>query len=143
MPPLVPASMKPMPRSALLVGARDRVVVVAVAAVDDRVAFLEQRLQRRHRVVGHLSRRHHDPDAARLVEGGDELIDARGRGRAERLDARARLRVGIEGDNRVVTVATEPVHHVGAHPAEPDKADLHGGESFDVTAALSAPPWLR
>src|SRR4029077_3411623 len=26
----------------------------------------------------------------------------------------------------VVTVATEAVHHVGAHPAEPDKADLHG-----------------
>jgi len=32
---------------------------------------------------------------------------------------------------------------LAAHPAEPDKADLHGGESFGVVAALSAPPLLR
>ena len=75
-----------------------------------------------------------------LVERGDQLVDARRRRRAECLDARACLRVRIVRDHRVVTVATEPVHHVGAHPAEPDKADLHGGESFDVMAALSAPP---
>src|ERR1019366_9195598 len=67
---------------------RDRGVVVAVATVDDGVALLEQRLQRRHRVVGHLPARHHDPETAWLVERGDELIDAACRGRTKSLDGR-------------------------------------------------------
>src|ERR1019366_1384900 len=124
-------------------GARDGVVIVAVAAVDDGVTPLEQRLECRDGVVGHLPGRHHDPDATRLVEGGGELVVSRRRGRAERLYACARLRVGVIRHHGVIAVAAEPVHHVGAHPAKPHKADLHGGESFEVWAALSAPPWLR
>ena len=134
--------MKLMPRSALLAARAIEVVVVAVTTVDDRVAFLQQRLECRDGLIGDLSRRDHDPDAARLVEGRNQLIDAPGCGGAERLDTGACIGIGIESDHRVVTVATQTVDHVGAHLAEPDKADLHGGESFDMMAALSAPPRL-
>src|ERR1700680_690648 len=110
-------------------GARNRIVVVAVATIDDGVAFLQQRLQRRHRAVGDLSRRHHDPDAAWLVELRDELVEAPRRRCAGALDTGAGLWVRVVRDDRVIAITAESMHHVGAHPAEPDKADLHGGGS--------------
>ena len=64
------------------------------------------------------------------VELGDQVVEARRGRRAEGFDARARLGVRIERDDGMVAVATEPVHHVRAHPAEADKADLHAGESL-------------
>ncbi len=55
--------------------AADVIVEVGVAAVDDRVARLEQFGQLVNRAVGGIARRHHHPHAPRRRESGDQIFE--------------------------------------------------------------------
>ncbi len=104
-------------------GAVDVVAVPRVAAVDDRVAGFEQRSELVDRVAD-VGGRHHQPDVA----GRGQPLDERSRrlraGHAlvgERVDGGVRHVVA----HALVPGGGEPAHHVGAHPPEPDHAQLH------------------
>ena len=78
------------------------------------------------RLVGDLAGRDHDPDRARLLELRCEVgqrLRTRGAVGLERLD---RVREDVVAD-AAVAVLHEPPDDAGAHPAEPDHSELHGG----------------
>ena len=105
-------------------GAADVVVKVGIAAVDDRVAGLEQLRQLVDRAFGRIARGHHHPYAARRLEPGDEVlqrIDAVG---AEGRDFFAFRIVEVERDDLMI-VAPQPFDHVHAHFAETNESDFH------------------
>ncbi len=91
-----------------------RVAEVRVAAVDDRVAGLDDVEQLLERVLGDLPGRHHQPDVARRVQ----LL----RQRAQRLRGRADVRVVRL---QLVPVLLQAFRHPRAHPAEAHHPELH------------------
>ncbi len=101
------------------------VVVVGVAAVDDRVAGLEHLGQRLDRLVGDLAGGNHHPGRARLLELGGEVRKRLGPDRAVCGERLHRVGADVVAD-AVVPVADQPPNHAGAHPAEPDHSELHG-----------------
>ena len=113
------------------------VVVIGVAAVDDRVPRLERVGQRGDRPIGDVARGNHHPRRPRLLELGGELLERRGPGSAVRLDGLDRI------SRDVVAHATMPVpdqaaNEPGAHPPQPDHPELHwrvGGQGDHPTAA--------
>ncbi len=65
--------------------------------------------------------RHHQPDRARLRELGDEVLQARGAGRAEAGEPRHGVRVGVV-DDQVVPGLHQALDHVRAHAPKSDHA---------------------
>ena len=106
----------------------DVVVEVRVAAVDDRVARLEVLEQLVDLRLGGVAGRDHDPDRARLLQRRDQVGDRERRGRALAGDLLGLLRRPVVDDD-LVPVANEPADHVGAHPAQTDEPDAHGGHA--------------
>ena len=107
-------------------GVPDVVDVVRVAAVDHDVARLEGVPERGDGLVGDLPGRDHHPHRARLLELRDEVLE-RGRARrAVRLDRLHRVGRDVVAD-AAVPVLHQAAHEPGAHPAEADHSELHGG----------------
>jgi hypothetical protein len=105
-------------------GAVHVVPVVAVAAVDDRVAGLEVLDE----LVDDLldeRRRHHDPDRARLVELPHQVRERARAGGALGPELRHGVRIDVEDDD-LVPVLHQAARHVCAHPPESDHSQLHG-----------------
>jgi hypothetical protein len=97
---------------------------LGVAAVDDRVAAVEQLGELVDGLLRRRARGDHDPDHARSLELPDEILQ-RARARCAVLDRLLdRLLVEVERDDLVLGVTTDAVHHVPAHLAEPDETDL-------------------
>ena len=118
----------------------DVVVVVRVAAVDDRVAGLQHLGQRLDRLVGDLTGRHHHPRGAGLVELGDEVRERLGADGA----VGGQCLHGVRADvvpHAVVAVAEEPADDARAHPAEPHHSELHG--RFRGHESLPSPDSVR
>jgi hypothetical protein len=126
------------------------VVVARVATVDQHVVPRQQRLERRDRVVDEGDGEH-DPDGARGVEGGNELLERRG----PPGPFPGELLHGIPGHvvhRAVDALAQEAPHHVSAHASESDHSELHevsqpagrrratrqGGGLFDVSSLKRA-----
>ena len=115
-PPLVPASMKPMPSAAERLGAAHAVAPVGVAAVDHDVARARAAPPRLFTVssvgspAGTIThtRRGGGQRGDQLLEGGDVG------GVAEHVVA-----------DDLVAVGAEPLGHVPAHAPEPHHAELH------------------
>jgi hypothetical protein len=105
-------------------GATNVVLVVGVAAVDDRIAGLKQFAQGVDGVFGRCARRQHDPDRARLVEAGDQcrqVGDASGALGDQVID---------ESGIAVVNNGGVPVEHqtsrnIAAHAAQSNNPELH------------------
>ena len=116
-------------------GAADIVVPVRVAAVDDRVALVEQVGELEHRLLGGVARGHHHPHCPRRVERGHELLERGHAGGAVLLRGAHRLRVEVEGDDLMVRVAMDAMDHVAAHLPKPDEAELHQRFSFPTRTA--------
>ena len=106
-------------------GAAHVVVPVRVAAVDDRVARLEQPGELVDRLLRRVAGGHHQPDHARRVELGDEVLERRRAGRPVALGGADRVFGEVERDDLVVRVAVDAMDHVAAHLAEADEAELH------------------
>jgi len=106
-------------------GVAERILVVGVAAVDHRVALVQQPQQRGDGVVGDLARGHHQPQHARRGQGLYQRLERSGRAAALAFQLLARIGVGVEAGD-LVTAIEQPLRHVGAHLAETDHAQLHG-----------------
>src|SRR5882762_443681 len=104
-------------------GAANVVDVVGVAAVDDDVAGLKLRSQVVQRGVDDAGG-HHEPDSARLREFLYEIVERRRTYRTFRAELLHGIGAAVE-DNALVTIFLQAAHHVGAHPAETDHAELH------------------
>ena len=118
----------------------DGVVIVGIAAVDDDVAGLQQRGDRLDDPSGDRGRQH-QPDAARLGELADELLQRAGADRAVRHQRRNAGRVDVV-DDAFVTVAHQAANHVRAHPAQSHHSDLHGAVPI-LLANRSVPKAMR
>src|SRR5262249_38386211 len=124
-------------------GAADVVHVVGVAAVDEDVAGLEMGQEVGAGYV-HDGRRDHQPDGPRLVELLHEVLQ---RGGAHRLlldQFFHRLGRAVE-DHALVACPEKPPHHVGAHPAQADHAELHHKLLYEnglFNALNSVPAWF-
>ena len=99
------------------------VSIVRVAAVHDRVAGREQLRDLPHRTLRHLARGEHEPDGARRLECGDELVEPGGSGRSLADQRRHGVRAHVV-DDAAVAVAHEPARDVRAHAAQADDAEL-------------------
>ena len=75
--------------------------------------------------LGDVAARNHQPDHARLVELGDQLLERRCADRALLLRGLDGVGVRVEGDDLVVRVALDAMDHVAAHLPEADESDLH------------------
>ena len=106
--------------------ARDLVVGPArVAAVDDRVALVQQVGQRVHRLLGGVTGGHHDPHRPRRLELGDQVLQGGRAGGAVLLGLLHRVLGEVEGHHLVVRVAVDAMDHVAAHLSQPYEAELH------------------
>ena len=114
-----------MPVGASASDAVDVVAVPRVAAVDDRVARVEQRCERIDGVAD-IRGRDHDPDRPGRRHRADEIAQRAGAGDAEFVLQSSNRRLVDVVDDAVVSVVVQPSHHVGAHAAEPDHSELHG-----------------
>ena len=94
-----------------------------VAAVDDRVAGLEQVGDLPDDVLGDRARGEHEPDRARGLEQRDELLGGRGSVAALRHERFDRLGRAVVADD-AVTVLEQASCDVPAHPAEADDPEL-------------------
>jgi len=106
--------------------AADRVGKVRVAAIDQHVALLEQRLQRCDRRIGRFAGLDHHQDPARRFERRDEFFERVGR---------YQIAAGEFGDQFVGFLAAAVVHRyrvtaaldieceIAAHHREPDHTD--------------------
>ena len=104
-------------------GPVDVVAVPRVAAVDDRVAALEQWCQLVDRVTDEGSRHHH-PHVPRRIERADELLERQGADHSVAGHRSDGLGCDVEA-GALMAGFDQPENHVGAHPAEPDHAELH------------------
>ena len=118
------------------------VVEVRVAAVDDDVAGLEQRDELVDDGVGGRARLDHDDDAARPLEGGDEVGHRVGGDerplRAVLLDELRRPGAGAVVDGDDVVVVRQVAGEVAAHDGEAGDPDgregLRGGRTSAQTS---------
>ena len=100
------------------------VVESGIAAIDHRVALVEQR---RDGLNGLLRRRagwDHDPDRARGLELADEIGQRQGADASNALGLLDQIRRSII-DHHPVPVTLQPSDHVHPHFPEPDEADFH------------------
>ena len=118
---------------AQLLGPPDVVAVERVAAVHDGVARGEPPRQVVHDGLRHAGR-HHDPDGPRRGELLDELVHRARPGGALGLQARHGVGAVVVGD-ALVAGRHEPAHHVRAHPAQADHAELHSVALLSYPAA--------
>src|SRR5258707_5399929 len=122
-------------------GASNVVDVIRVAAVDHDVAGFELRGEVMQGGI-HNAGGHHQPDGARLRQFFYEVVERR---RACRAFC-AKLLHGIRAsvvDNALVAVFLQAAHHVGAHSAETDHAELHSFAPVakaELPAGLTRPP---
>ena len=105
-----------------------RVLVPGVAAVDDDVAGVEQRLQIGHHLIDGRARLDHHQDLARALEAADQILQARG---GDHLAAAFCDRRGGERGIAVEHRDREPVvgdveGQVAAHHRHANHADLGG-----------------
>ena len=105
----------------------DVVVVVRIAAVDQRVVGRQQPRQRLDLGV-HQRRRHHQPHRARRSQRGDELVERGRPGGAFGHQRGDRLLRHVE-DHALVARPDQPAHHVAAHPSQSDHPQLHPASS--------------
>ncbi len=99
------------------------VMVIRVAAVDDRILAVQERDEGRQRRIDR-GRWHHHPDIARRVQLPDEILK-RCRSPCSFLDERLHgFRVDVVNDAGV-TGPKQSSHHIGTHPAQTDHAKLH------------------
>src|SRR5208283_18279 len=98
--------------------------VIRVAAVDEDVVLAELGAQLGDGGIHHGSG-NHQPDGARLLELGDEVVDGSGPGGTLAGKLLHRIRAAVI-DNALVAIFLETPNHIGAHPAQPDHAELHG-----------------
>jgi hypothetical protein len=105
-------------------GAALRIAIVRVAAVDERVAGLQQGLQGRNRVIGDLPRGHHEPDRARWLQLADQLRK-RGCGAGALGFERAARRLGRVVADDLMAAAHESLGHVRAHASQTDHGKFH------------------
>ena len=120
--------MKRMPFSASILGAANGVGEVAVAAVDDDVALVEQGQERLDHHVHRLAGLDHDHDAAGRLELGHEFLRSVGAEDGLALGA-AREEVVHLGGGAVVDAHRVPVighveHEVFTHHGEADQSDV-------------------
>ena len=104
--------------------ALDVVLERRVAAVDEDVAFVEQRRELVDRRLRRVAVGEHDPDRARRLERLDdvgELPDRLGALSGQLLG----LGVGAVPHHDAVTAAQQPARHVAAHAAQPDHRYVH------------------
>jgi hypothetical protein len=99
-------------------GASDRLLVIAVAAVDDRVAFGQQLGESTNRVLGGVARGKHHPDSARCLELPHQILERVRPPRA--MAGRSLYRVGAPIEcNDLVASLNQTGRHVCAHLPEP------------------------
>ncbi len=108
-------------------GAQLRVFEPGVPAVDDDVAFFEQRQELVQHLIDGRARFDHEHDPARLLQCADQLFERRGDRELLRCvlgdEALRLLRLAIpDGDGETVLLDVE--RQVGAHHAEADHAEL-------------------
>src|SRR5215211_1929495 len=112
-----------------LEGLRTPLVVcpAGVAAVDDRVAPLEQLAELVDGLLGGLAGGDHDPHGARRIELPDQLLERAGARGAAALGPAHRLLAEVERDDLMIRVAVDAMDHVAAHLPQSDEAQLHRG----------------
>ena len=106
------------PARSQLRGSREIVAVVGVAAVDDRVIWLEQLGELVHRALD-VAGWHHDPDVARALELLNELRETGGRDGSLSSERRDRLGGDVE-HNALVPGPHQAAHEVGPHTTQSD-----------------------
>src|SRR3989441_7771944 len=101
---------------------------VRIAAVDEDVALLDRSPEIAQRLVDRRGR-HHEPERARRLEAGDQVVERGGGDGAGLLrEGVTRLRRGgVHAD--LVSTAHQAARHVRAHPAKTDHSQLHGCHS--------------
>jgi len=104
-------------------GAPAVIAEIRIAAVDDRVAGLEQARQLIHDPVGDC-RRNHDPRVAGLFEFGDKIRECGRPPGTLVLELADGVRVRVV-NHTLVSVAENPANHVRAHSPESDHSELH------------------
>ena len=106
------------------VAAPDRIAIIRVAAVDQKVAAREQHGQFVDRLLGRAPGRNHHPYDARRGQRVDELAERRDRGDRFGGQRLANGSIGVvAADAR--TAARKPPCHVGTHASQPHDADVH------------------
>ena len=115
-----------VPDSALLKQARAAHVVleVGVAAVNDDVVPSEAFGQRGDGLLRGVARRQHHPRDPRRFQPSRERVERIGRLGSLGRERGSRLAVAVVDDALMPTAQKAP-HHVAAHAAESDHADLH------------------
>ncbi len=113
-----------MPSFARLLGAALVVRPLGVAAVDDRVALVEQLRELVDGLLCRIAGWHHDPHDPRRLELFDEIGQRTGAARTVLLRLGDGLLVEVERDHLVIGVAPDAVNHVPAHLAQSDESDL-------------------
>jgi hypothetical protein len=97
--------------------------VIGVAAVDHDVADVELTGQLVQRSVHHAGR-NHQPDGARLGKLFYEVVQRSSTQSAFPGELLHGVRAAVV-DHPLVTVFLQPPHHIGAHPAQSNHAQLH------------------
>src|SRR5262245_5799485 len=105
-------------------GAAHIVVEVGIAPVNNRVARLQQRYELLNHLLGHITRRQHDPDRARRGELTDQLFNRIGRVGALCRDLVDWLTAAVVRDHPMPT-AQPALGHAGAHSAQSDNTNIH------------------
>jgi hypothetical protein len=104
--------------------AAQRVLVVGVAAVDDRVARREPRHQRVERLVHRFAGGNHQPERPRRLQRPDQRIQRSGGFDAFALDALAHFLIRVETHNAMSTTH-QALRHVGTHAPQADHSNFH------------------
>ncbi len=101
-----------------------RILVVAVAAVDDCIALRQALRQAVHHALGGLAGWNHDPDRPRRPEFLHQLIQRPGAFGPVLYRLSHRLGLHVRGDHPMPR-PDQPRRHVCAHPAQSHHAQLH------------------
>ncbi len=111
-----------------LLGPANVVAIVGITTVDENIVLRESR----GHLLDHLvddGGGDHQPDGARLLQLGDEVVERRRPGRAlldEFLDHLGRQII----DGTLVASTHETTHHIGAHSSQPNHCELHSQAPF-------------